>query len=99
MKPLFSFPNVHLLSPATFRCHLKTHLFRLAFQSPYGSLLPAPQIRLPLTVVRVYKLYLLTYTTTGTLDGLLTFGTVGAPAGCNKCTSDHLSRAKDLIIN
>jgi len=46
--------------PATFRHHLKIHLFQLAFQSPYSFLL-APQIQPPLTIVCVYKVYFLTY--------------------------------------
>jgi len=44
----------------TFRHQLKTHYFQQAFQPLSASSL-APQIRLWLTIVRDYKLYLLTY--------------------------------------
>ena len=53
--------SLHLSSPDTFRRHLKTHYCQQALQSTYPSSLLAPQIRLLLTIVRVYKLYLLTY--------------------------------------
>ena len=48
-------------SPDTFRRHLKTHYFQQAFQIQSAYRLPlASQMRLLLTIVRVYKLYLLT---------------------------------------
>ena len=61
-------PGTLSLSPAvrgctgadTFRRHLKTHFFQQA-SNPLGAFLLAPQIRHPLTTVRVYKLYFLTY--------------------------------------
>jgi len=43
------------ISPDTFRRHLKTHYFL------QQAFLLAPQIRLLLTIVHVYKLYLLIY--------------------------------------
>jgi len=48
-------------STDVFRRHLKTHYFQQAFQSALNAFLLAPEIRLLLTIVRVYKLYLLTY--------------------------------------
>ena len=49
-------------SPDTFRRHLKTHYTTACRPSnPLNPSLRAPQIRLLLIIVRVYKLYLLTY--------------------------------------
>jgi len=47
-------------SPDTFRTHLMTHYCQQAFQ-PSQPIFTAPQIRLLLSNVRVYKLYLLAY--------------------------------------
>ena len=51
------------ISPDAFRHHLKTHYFSGSSRpsTPLKAFLLAPQIRLLLTIVRVYKLYLLTY--------------------------------------
>jgi len=46
--------------PDTFRRHLKTHCFQQP-SNPLNAFLLAPLIRLLLTIMRVYKLHLLTF--------------------------------------
>ena len=53
-----SFPNVHL--PSCFPSSSKSSSFPVVFSIPLAFFL-APQIQLPLTIMRIYKLYLLTY--------------------------------------